>query len=53
MLKDNHLTGMSITEAVAAARDRWPARTVQVECDRVDQLVEAIDVGPISSCSTT
>lgn len=45
MLKDNHLTGMSITEAVAAARDRWPARTVQVECDRVDQLVEAIDCG--------
>jgi len=42
MFKDNHLTGMSIGEAVAAARDRWPARTLHVECDRPDQVVEAV-----------
>ncbi|MDH3752638.1 MAG: carboxylating nicotinate-nucleotide diphosphorylase [Acidimicrobiia bacterium] len=45
MLKDNHLTGTTIAAAVAAARARWPARTVQVECDRLDQLVEAIGAG--------
>jgi len=42
MFKDNHLTGMSITEAVAAARERWPARTLHVECDRPDQVREAV-----------
>ncbi len=42
MLKDNHLMGMSITDGVAAARDRWPGRTVHVECDRMEQVVEAL-----------
>ena len=27
------------------ARDRWPARTVHVECDRLDQVREALDAG--------
>ena len=45
MLKDNHLMGMSITEGVALARDRWPARTVHVEVDRVDQVREAVEAG--------
>ncbi len=45
MIKDNHLTGMSVTEAVETARDRWPARTVQVECDTLDQMIEAIEAG--------
>jgi nicotinate-nucleotide pyrophosphorylase (carboxylating) len=45
MIKDNHLTGMSVTQAVEAARDRWPARTVQVECDTLDQMIEAIEAG--------
>ncbi len=43
MFKDNHLAGISIADAVAAARDRWPGRTVQVECDRVDQLERALE----------
>jgi nicotinate-nucleotide pyrophosphorylase (carboxylating) len=42
LVKDNHLAGMSIGEAVAAARRTWPARTVQVECDNFDQLAEAL-----------
>ncbi len=42
MLKDNHLMGMSIADGVAAARARWPARTVEVECDRLDQVLEAL-----------
>jgi nicotinate-nucleotide pyrophosphorylase (carboxylating) len=42
MLKDNHLTGTTIADAVARARAAWPGRTVQVECDRPDQVAEAI-----------
>jgi nicotinate-nucleotide pyrophosphorylase (carboxylating) len=45
LVKDNHLAGMSIGEAVAAARRMWPGRTVQVECDTVDQLRQALAAG--------
>ncbi len=45
MLKDNHLAGLSIADAVARSRDFWPARTVHVECDRPEQVVEALDAG--------
>jgi nicotinate-nucleotide pyrophosphorylase (carboxylating) len=45
MLKDNHLTGTTITEAVTRARAWWPGRTVQVECDRVEQVAEAVTAG--------
>ena len=45
MLKDNHLTGTTIGAAVARARAAWPGRTVQVECDRHDQVVEAVAAG--------
>jgi nicotinate-nucleotide pyrophosphorylase (carboxylating) len=45
MLKDNHLGGLGIADAVAAARSRWPARTVQVECERLDQAEEAVRAG--------
>lgn len=42
LIKDNHLEGLSITDAVALARDRWPGRTVHVECDTVEQCAEAL-----------
>jgi nicotinate-nucleotide pyrophosphorylase (carboxylating) len=42
MLKDNHLTGTTITEAVARAHDRFPGRTVHVECERIEQVHEAL-----------
>jgi nicotinate-nucleotide pyrophosphorylase (carboxylating) len=45
LLKDNHLAGVGITEAVELARERWPGRTVQVEADTVEQLEEAIAAG--------
>jgi nicotinate-nucleotide pyrophosphorylase (carboxylating) len=45
LLKDNHITGIGITEAVLRARDRWPGRTVHVECDRIEQMLEAIEAG--------
>ena len=45
MFKDNHLTALGIVDAVAAARDRWPGRTVHVECERLDQVRQALDAG--------
>ena len=45
LLKDNHLALVGITAAVAASRQRWPARTVHVECDRLDQVIEALEAG--------
>ena len=43
LLKDNHLVVMGITEAVAEARRRWPGLKVEVECDRLEQVIEAVD----------
>lgn len=45
LVKDNHLSAVSIAEAIALARDRWPARTIEVECDRVEQVQEAVRAG--------
>lgn len=45
LLKDNHIAGIGIAAAVARCRDLWPGRTVHIECDRVDQAVEALDAG--------
>jgi nicotinate-nucleotide pyrophosphorylase (carboxylating) len=45
LLEDNHLAGMTITEAVGRARERWPGRIVQTEADHLDQVREAIAAG--------
>ena len=45
MLKDNHLIGDTITDAVARARSRWPGRTVHVEADTPELMVEALRAG--------
>ncbi len=45
MFKDNHLVGMSIADGVAAARQSWPDRIVHVECDRIEQVDEALAAG--------
>jgi nicotinate-nucleotide pyrophosphorylase (carboxylating) len=45
LLKDNHLAGVGITDAVQRAHAMWPGRTVEVECDRLDQVEEAIGAG--------
>lgn len=45
MFKDNHLTALGIVDAVARARDTWPGRTVHVECERIEQVVEALEAG--------
>lgn len=45
LVKDNHLGGLTIAEAVSRALERWPGRMVEVECDRVDQVALAVDAG--------
>jgi nicotinate-nucleotide pyrophosphorylase (carboxylating) len=42
MLKDNHLALMPIASAVAAARARWPGKTVQVECSDIGMVRDAV-----------
>jgi nicotinate-nucleotide pyrophosphorylase (carboxylating) len=45
LVKDNHLGGVTITEAVGQAQRLWPGRMVEVECDRDEQVVEALAAG--------
>lgn len=45
LIKDNHRAGLSIADAVQRAKQAWPARTVEVECDSLDQVREAADAG--------
>lgn len=45
LVKDNHLGGLSITTAVQRALECWPGRVVEVECDTIDQVREAIEAG--------
>ena len=45
LLKDNHLTVLGIDEAVRLAHERWPGRTVHVECDSLDQVEQALRAG--------
>jgi nicotinate-nucleotide pyrophosphorylase (carboxylating) len=45
LIKDNHLTVLGVDKAVQAASERWPGRTVEVECERIEQVAEAIEAG--------
>jgi len=45
LIKDNHLVGLGLTQAVERARSRWPMRIIEVECETIDQVIEARDVG--------
>lgn len=45
LVKDNHLAGISITDAVHRALAQWPMRMVEVECDRLEQVQEALAAG--------
>ncbi|MGH9131109.1 MAG: carboxylating nicotinate-nucleotide diphosphorylase [Acidimicrobiales bacterium] len=45
LVKDNHLGGVSISQAVATAAGLWPGRLIEVECDRLDQVAEAAAAG--------
>jgi nicotinate-nucleotide pyrophosphorylase (carboxylating) len=43
LIKDNHLVANGLAKSVARARSCWPGRLVEVECDSVDQVIEARD----------
>lgn len=45
LVKDNHRAALGIGPAVAAARLRWPLRAVEVECDTIEQVAEAVAAG--------
>jgi nicotinate-nucleotide pyrophosphorylase (carboxylating) len=45
LVKDNHLAGTTITDAVGRARALWPGRPVEIECDTLDQVAEAARAG--------
>jgi len=45
LVKDNHLAGLTITEAVRRAKMRWPGRTVEVECENLEQVHESVAAG--------
>ena len=45
LVKDNHLAGTSIAEAVQRARALWPGRMVEIECDTLDQVAQAARAG--------
>ncbi|HWD54808.1 MAG TPA: carboxylating nicotinate-nucleotide diphosphorylase [Acidimicrobiales bacterium] len=45
LVKDNHLAGTTITDAVVRARALWPGRMVEIECDALDQVAEAARAG--------
>ena len=43
LIKDNHVAAGGITKSVERARAAWPGRLVWVECDEMDQVIEARD----------
>lgn len=45
LIKDNHLAGLSIDTAVRRARDQWPGRGVEVECEQLDEVLAAVAAG--------
>lgn len=45
LVKDNHLSVLGVAEAVGEARRRWPGRMVEVECDTVEQVRDALEAG--------
>jgi nicotinate-nucleotide pyrophosphorylase (carboxylating) len=45
LLKDNHLAGTKIGDAAVLARSRFPGRTIEVECDTIDQVRLALEAG--------
>ncbi len=54
LIKDNHVTAAGgIAAAIAAVRTAAPGLPLQVECDTLAQVREALDAAPRSSCSTT
>jgi nicotinate-nucleotide pyrophosphorylase (carboxylating) len=45
LIKDNHVAAAGIAKSIERARSAWPGRMIEVECDTIDQVVEAHTAG--------
>ncbi len=45
LIKDNHLAGLTIPEAIRQAKQRWPGQLCEVECDTEEQVALALAAG--------
>ncbi len=45
LIKDNHLVCISIAEAVKNSREKHPDLFIEVECETIEQVSEAVSVG--------
>jgi nicotinate-nucleotide pyrophosphorylase (carboxylating) len=45
LIKDNHVAATGIAKSIERARSAWPGRMLEVECDTLEQVVEARDAG--------
>jgi nicotinate-nucleotide pyrophosphorylase (carboxylating) len=45
LVKDNHLDRLGVDDAVRRARELWPGRTIEVECEVPAQVEAAITAG--------
>jgi nicotinate-nucleotide pyrophosphorylase (carboxylating) len=45
LIKDNHVAATGVAKSIERARSSWPGRMIEVECDTLDQVVEARDAG--------
>ena len=45
LIKDNHLAFLDLTAAVERSKVRWPGRVIEVECDTMAQVLEAVAAG--------
>ncbi len=45
LIKDNHVVGADVGDAVRRAVARWPGRTVVCECDTLEQVSSAVAAG--------
>jgi nicotinate-nucleotide pyrophosphorylase (carboxylating) len=45
LVKDNHLAVLGLRQSVERTRARWPGRIIEVECDSLEQVTDACNVG--------
>jgi len=45
LIKDNHVAATGIAKSIERARSAWPGRMIEVECDTLEQVVEAREAG--------
>ncbi len=46
LIKDNHLAHLDLRKAIDRSRARWPGRIVEVECDTLEQVADAVTARP-------